>query len=77
MQVNGSGREGVARGSATAELVLRWAPSLLFACATWAVFHDDGWLAWLVTIAGAYVGRAAGDLATAGSHRVESGPPRG
>jgi hypothetical protein len=61
----------------TGDRALLWVPPLLFAAATWAVFREAGWLAWLAAIPAAYVGRAAGDLATAGSHRIEGGVGRG
>jgi hypothetical protein len=71
------GAEAGAATPGTARLVLRWLPSLVFAFATWAVFHDHGWLAWIAAVPGAYFGRAASDLATAESHRVEQGPGGG
>ena len=76
MDASGIGAEA-ATTRGTARLALGWLPALLFASATWAVFHDYGWLAWLAAVPGAYFGRAASDLATAESYRVERGPHGG
>jgi hypothetical protein len=74
----GSERAAATGCLSRAERVLLWIAPVLFACAAWAAFHEYGWLGWLAALPGAYVGRAAGDLALSTSHRVETtGEPRG